>query len=446
MRLSTVRRPLIAAIGASFIAGLAVVGGTVLDNKDNALPVIAELDIAGDQFSSPCPSFRPRSDSQLEEENFKPVKTVLSVNKGDTLMDIMLRAGVNHGEAVQAIGALREVYNPRALRAGQSVTVTFSPPEDGIGSGSFDAISLEPAAGRQVTAKRAEDGYSAQEIKHQEYLQVVRANGQIRGSLFESARKSGIPTQVVVDMIRAFSYDVDFQRDIQAEDGFEIMFNQYVDSKGNLIRNGDIAYANLILSGKSLQIYRYEDMAGNVDFYNPKGESVRKAMLRTPVDGARISSSFGMRRHPVLGYSKLHKGVDFAVAIGTPVMAAGDGVIEKAGPFGTYGYYVRIRHDGKHQTAYAHLSRFAQGIRAGTRVRQGQIVAYSGNTGRSTGPHLHYEMLVNNATVNPLSVKFQSGAKLTGKELARFQDAIKKTGQIYAKVDGAETVALATKK
>ena len=246
----------------------------------------------------------------------------------------------------------------------------------------------------------------------------VHYEGAIHGSLFESAMAHGVPVAMLTEMIKAFSYDVDFQRDIQPDDRFELMFERGADKRFN---DAKLVYASMTLSGKEIKLYRYADQQGGVDYYTAAGESAKKALLKTPVDGAKISSGFGMRFHPILHYSTQHKGIDFAVMTGTPVMAAGSGTIDYAGTNGSYGVYVRIKHDGSHQTAYAHLSRLAKGIRPGTHVVQGQTIAYSGSTGRSTGPHLHYEVLVNESQVNPMSVKFQAGRKLGGKELDRFK-------------------------
>ncbi len=246
----------------------------------------------------------------------------------------------------------------------------------------------------------------------------VHYEGSIHGSLFESAMAHGVPVAMLTEMIKIFSYDVDFQRDIQPDDRFELMFERGTDKRYN---DAKLLYASMTLSGKEIKLYRYADQQGGVDYYTPAGESAKKALLKTPVDGAKISSGFGMRFHPILHYSTQHKGIDFAVMTGTPVMAAGSGTVDYAGANGSYGIYVRIKHDGSHETAYGHLSRLAKGIRPGTHISQGQVIAYSGSTGRSTGPHLHYEVLVNESQVNPMSVKFQAGRKLAGKELAKFQ-------------------------
>ncbi len=247
---------------------------------------------------------------------------------------------------------------------------------------------------------------------------LVHYEGAIRGSLFEAAMAQGVPVAMLTEMIKVFSYDVDFQRDIQPDDRFELMFERGADKRYN---DAKLLYASMTLSGKEIKLYRYADQQGGVDYYTQAGESAKKALLKTPVDGAKISSGFGMRFHPILHYTTQHKGIDFAVMSGTPVMAAGAGTIDYAGTNGSYGVYVRIKHDGTHETAYAHLSRLAKGIRPGTHVAQGQTIAYSGSTGRATGPHLHYEVLVNESQVNPMSVKFQAGRKLAGKDLAKFQ-------------------------
>jgi murein DD-endopeptidase MepM/ murein hydrolase activator NlpD len=238
-----------------------------------------------------------------------------------------------------------------------------------------------------------------------------------------------------MDLIRAYSWDVDFQRDIQRNDRFEVMFETKVDNDGNRVRTGDILMASLTLSGTELRLIRHELADGSVDYFNEKGESVRKALLRTPVDGARLSSRFGKRKHPILGYTRMHRGVDFAAARGTPIMAAGDGVVEYAKTNGSYGRYLRIRHNSTYKSAYAHLNSFAKGIGVGSRVKQGQIVAYVGTTGRSTGPHLHYEILRNNAQINPLSLKLPTGQKLEGDELKRFQASRASLEATFAAVD-----------
>ncbi|MEQ9447172.1 MAG: peptidoglycan DD-metalloendopeptidase family protein, partial [Rhodospirillaceae bacterium] len=225
------------------------------------------------------------------------------------------------------------------------------------------------------------------------------------------------------DMIRLFSYDVDFQRDIRSNDHFEIMFGQDVTNEGLVVTNGNIEYAAMTLRGETIKIYAFKHSEGETQYYNEEGKGIRKALMRTPINGARLSSSFGRRKHPVLGYTKMHRGVDFAAPRGTPIYAAGDGVIEKRQRWSSFGNYIRIRHGDGFATAYAHMNNFAKGYAVGSRVRQGAVIGYVGTTGRSTGPHLHYEVLRNGTQVNPMQVRFPASKTLDGEELKNFQRA-----------------------
>ncbi|TDP46835.1 peptidoglycan DD-metalloendopeptidase family protein [Zavarzinia compransoris] len=349
---------------------------------------------------------------------------VVSVEQGDTLMSILTEAGLDRTEAYEVVEILRPLFNPRDLRVGQELTIVLAPATaaDDENLPRLAELAFDTDVDRRVRVTRGTDGQlSAAEERTELTVALTRVIGTIDDSLFASAGRAGLPPAVTAELIRMFSYDVDFQRDIQPGDHFELLVERHQDPDGRTLKWGDILYAKMILSGDDLPIYRHIPGDDKIpDFFNPKGESVRKALLRTPIDGARISSGFGMRRHPVLGYSKMHKGIDFAAPTGTPILAAGDGTVDKIGRAGSYGNYIRIRHDGRYSTAYAHLSRFAKGLKPGSRVRQGQTIGYVGTTGRSTGPHLHYEILAAGAQVNPQGVKFQSGRKLAGKELASF--------------------------
>ncbi|MDE0781369.1 MAG: M23 family metallopeptidase, partial [Alphaproteobacteria bacterium] len=239
-------------------------------------------------------------------------------------------------------------------------------------------------------------------------------------SLFVNARNAGVPISVLVELVRIFSFDVDFQRDIWRDDKFEVMFERQRNKDGDVVNNGKILYAKLALRGTELPLYSFNNSEGNIDYFNEKGEGVRKALMKTPIDGARLSSRFGKRKHPILGYTRKHSGVDFAAPKGTPIYAAGDGSIVTAGTKGGYGKYIKIRHNSTYSTAYAHLNAYGPGIRRGKRVRQGQVIGYVGTTGRSTGPHLHYEVHRGGRQINPLTLKLPSGEKLKGSRLASF--------------------------
>ena len=351
-----------------------------------------------------------------------PVTATLVVESGDTMAGLFTDAGIGYGAALEAIESLADVWDPRNLRPGQQVALTFVPADNGDDQASLVAFALDLAYDRRVTVSRLDDGTFSvldQVIAYETALH--RAAGTIDNSLYADGNGAGIPDSVLVAMTRAFSYDVDFQRDLQPGDAFEAVFEESVDNSGATVAVGGLIYASMTLSGETLQIYRFEREDGSVDYFTPEGSSIRKALLRTPVDAGRISSGFGMRRHPILGYTRMHRGTDFAAPTGTPVYAAGDGTIAVAGWNRGYGNYVRIRHNGSTQTAYGHLSRFANGIAPGVRVEQGQVVAYVGSTGLATGPHLHYEVLINGSQVNPLSVELPPGEPLTGTDLSRFQ-------------------------
>jgi len=355
-------------------------------------------------------------------------------DQGDTLMDKLVGMGVPQGEAHDAVTALGEVFNPRHIRPGQDMDVMMH-------DGSLYGMILHTAPGERIDLALADDGYAARLVELPLIATMQAARGVIETSLYQAAIDAGVPPAVLADMIRAYSFDVDFQREIQPGDSFALLYEEFDDEDGNAVRYGAPTYALLRVSGATLPIYRYTPASGFADYFNDKGESVRKALLRTPVDGAQITSGFGMRDHPLLGYSRMHKGVDFGAPAGTPIMAAGDGVIDFIGRNNGYGNYIRIRHNDTYSTAYAHMQSFASGLGQGSRVRQGQVIGYVGSTGMSTGPHLHYEVMVHNEQINPLDVKLPSGEKLAGTELANFLEVRDSLDQQYAELVTEQYVA-----
>ena len=344
------------------------------------------------------------------------------IKSGDTLGRILKRAGVSAQTADKAIRALKGVYKPRNLRVGQTINVLFESLESTPGiADRFSGFEIPIDYAKSIhVAPAPEGGFKAFEIEHEFATETVLAQGTIDWSLFAAGNKAGVATSVMSELVRAFSWDVDFQRDIRKNDQFEVMYERKVDAGGKVVYNGRIVYASLTLSGDLNPIYLHQLKNGNWDFFDDKGQSAKKALMRTPIDGARLSSSFGRRKHPVLGYTKMHKGTDFAAPRGTPIYAAGDGIIVKSGRNGSFGNYIKIRHNSEYSTAYAHMKSIKRGRSKGSRVRQGQIIGYVGTTGRSTGPHLHYEILRNGRQTNPMRVKMPSGIKLKGKELKRF--------------------------
>jgi len=351
-----------------------------------------------------------------------PVEAEARVASGDTLSAVLERAGVAKEEAARAIQALRDVFDPRTLRDGDTVSLSLAPGLAEAAPGRLLGIQLVKSFDRIAGVGRTLDGgFASYETRKALDLERARGAGAIASSLFVDGVNAGVPVKSMAGFIRLFSFDIDFQRDIQAGDRFDILYDRYVDQDGAVVHPGEILYAALETGGRRITLYRHEYADGQVQYFNEKGRSNRKALLRTPVDGARISSGFGRRRHPILGYSKMHAGIDFAAPTGTPIKAAGDGVVRRAGWLGTYGRYIRIKHSGSYDTAYAHLRRIAKGIQPGANVRQGQVIGYVGSSGRSTGPHLHYEILKDGKQVNPARVRFQSAKALTGTELTRFR-------------------------
>ena len=369
------------------------------------------------------------------------IKRNVQIARGDTLMEVMVKSGSDRATAHAAITALAKSYNPRRLRPGQELTLTFDPrdgirEDDGKGKKPRPALiqmSFAPSVEQEIQVSLNDSGrFISETIDKPLESRLHRAEGTIDDSLYLAAKRAGVPVPMVVELIRIYSFDVDFQRDIQPGDRFEVLFEALYDEQGEFAKFGDIQYAMLHVRKTDLPLYRFAMKGGEVDYFNDKGHSVRKALMKTPIDGARLTSRFGKRRHPILGYRKMHRGIDFGAPRGTPIMAAGNGVVEVAGWNGAYGRYLRIRHNGRYKTAYAHISKFRRGIKRGKRVKQGQIVAYVGSTGRSTGPHLHYEILVDNKRINPLRLKLPTGKKLKGQELARFLEVRGATIKKYA--------------
>jgi murein DD-endopeptidase MepM/ murein hydrolase activator NlpD len=356
-----------------------------------------------------------------------PVEQTLRVGKGDTMTVLLRRAGLSSALAHEAANQLRPVYDPRKLRPGQEIALIFRPATADTDSGAdnrgenFLGLRLRTDPETEVGIKRDDTGvFVTFEKKRELKREPVRAAKNIDSSLFVAAKKAGVPSSLILDLIHTYSYDVDFQRDIRPDDAFEALYERFTDENGEVTHYGNVLYASLTLRGTPHRIYRYTARDGETDYYDENGASVRKSLMKTPVDGARLSSRYGRRRHPVLGYTRLHRGIDFAAPSGTPIMAAGKGVVTMAGRNGGYGNYIRIRHNSQLSTAYAHLKSFARNVRKGKRVRQGQVIGYIGTTGVSTGPHLHYEILKDGRQVNPLRLKLPSGRKLAGEELERF--------------------------
>ena len=427
-----------------------------------------------DYFSTPMPAFHPGMKGNEDFANPNPgVETrTITLYPGDTLAGAIEDVGVPPADANAVVVALGKDFNPRALKAGMSLDLTYTlaptidargvapepntmivmvnkkpvevPVEEDSEAGAKPArsqaiqrllaVHFSPSIQQEITVTRAPTGvFTATTTQKTLEVHRHRAGATIDSSLYLAGMQAGIPADIVVEMIRIFSYKVDFQRDLQPGDAFEVYYDYYYTPQGQPAKIGNIYYARLTLGGKDVLLYRYQtDTYQPADYFDAKGQSAKGLLMKTPVDGARISSGFGARFHPILGYTRMHKGVDFAVPIGTPVMAAGGGSIQFMGRASGYGNFVIINHGNNYATAYGHLSRFAPGMRAGAQVRQGQVFSFSGMSGLATGPHLHYEIRLNAAQVNPLKVKMADGRMLSGKELREFLDQRLKTNAVIA--------------
>ncbi len=380
-------------------------------------------------------------DDLIDAPTELPLDREIEIKPGDALGVVMAEQGVGNTEASEIIKVMKPHFDPRNIRAGQKIAMSFDEAENDTQA--FREMKMQMSPIKTLVVARSGDGFKA-DIDEKEVKKVIRAKKtQVDVSLSGSAVKSGIPQAIVAEAIRIFSWNVDFQRDIRPNNKLEVMYESFETDSGYVAKNGNILYAKLTLNDREIPLYRFKMADGRIDYFQPDGRSVKRTLMKTPIKGARMSSGFGMRRHPVLGYNKMHRGVDFAARTGTPIFAAGDGVIEKAGWFSSYGKYVRIRHNSKLKTAYAHMSKIKPAVKIGSRVKQGQVIGYVGTTGRSTGPHLHYEVLSGGRQVNPRSVNLPTGEELAGSEKQKFKAVMNEMRGTFATALAGTRVAKA---
>lgn len=371
---------------------------------------------------------------------------------GDRMIDALIRGGASQNDAYRAVEALRDFVDPRRLQVGQEFDLQFRA-DDGLEANRYlTRVELRTGFDEKVAASLGGDGKFTTEKSNIPTEKVLMYGaGEIDDSLFLAAEAEAIPPMIIVELIRIFSFEVDFQREIWPGDSFRVLFERSMISATGEVDNGTILYAELVLRGETKGYYRFQPEGRNfADYYDGSGRSARRALMKTPIDGARLSSRFGMRRHPILGYNLAHTGVDFGAPTGTPIFAAGDGMIEHAARDSVNGNLVRIRHNGTYGTAYAHMSRYGRGIRKGVRVRQGQIIGYVGATGRAQGSHLHYVVYRDGVKINPLTLKLPTGETLKDATLEAFNagkaghDELLGTFEAYfARLDALVTEAAA---
>ena len=347
------------------------------------------------------------------------------LKKNETLSKMLYRLDFNNNDIIKIISSIQNLRNSSqflsALPIGMKINYAYPSKLTG------GALKLSFSKTNDIFVWQDNfNTYHSQIFLRPTKLEETFIKGTINSSLYKSAVKLGMPENTLFEMVRLLGFSVDFQREIRKGDSFEVMFTKQIDLIENrVIDTKPINFVSIILSGHELNFFEYKDKYGYSGYYDKNGKSSKRTIMKTPINGARLSSKYGSRRHPVLGYTKMHRGIDFAAPRGTPVFAAGDGIVEKAGWNGSYGRYIRIRHTGTYKTAYAHLSGINKKIKTGKRVSQGKIIGYVGSSGRSTGAHLHYEVLLNNQQINPMRVKLPSGKNIPKKDLNRYKSYVK---------------------
>ena len=347
-------------------------------------------------------------------------EAVYTLQKGETLARLLKRAGMSPTDQYPLLQEMGRKINPRRLQIGMKFTIGKSA-EGAVTAMQFE---LKDAMSYYLMKSDVFGWFGLQAIRPVDTI-LVEASATINGSLYDTMQAENVPISALEEFVRVMGFTVDFQRQLRKGDNFGLIYERTIDRlTGKEITAGKLHYAGMTLSGEPLHFFRHDHRDGQIGWYDETGASAVRTLMRTPVSGARVSSSYGMRKHPTLGYNAMHRGVDFAVPTGTPILAAGTGRVEAAGWNGSYGRYIRIRHSGTYKTAYAHMSRIASGIRPGANVRQGQVIGFVGSTGRSTGPHLHYEIIVNNRKVNPMTIKLPTGKGLDGIELDLYKERL----------------------
>ena len=402
-------------------------------------------------------------DSMEEAENIttitkqvppEPTDETFKLAKGESLIEALTDRGVSEEAAKSLVASIEPVFPTAMMKPGTKIELTLDRQFDFYGREVIFPVELsfDPGPNETITVESDEDGRFVAAIEgakagaKSQYAEVnhFRTRAKVGSSLYGTAKDNRVPDYIIAELTRIFAYDVDFQRQVKANDTFDVFYGNPL--TGSSSKRKVLHYAQLTLDGKTKTLYRYTTADGQTDYYDDKGRSAQKSLLKTPVSGARLTSGFGMRRHPLLGYSKMHAGVDFGVPHGTPIRAAGSGVVQIAGRHGAYGIAVEIRHNNKYETLYAHMSKLAAGIRRGAKVNQGQIIGYVGSTGRSTGPHLHYEVHVDGRAVNPTRIKAAGGKQLAGKELVKFNQMKQRVTAMMQQAPSALQVAQARQK
>ena len=356
----------------------------------------------------------------LKKINSPFINLDYEIKKGDSIQKILKKLKVKNTEIQTVINQYKKYSNPNQLLTGNRIEIIV---EKNLSKNDNSVIKFSVPISRSTTIQIAKDDLGeirSEKIITKLYKKKIIAENIIKNNLYKSAVEANINPNTIIEFARIFGFEIDFQRDIRKNDYFRILFYQYVDENGEFVKNGSILYAHMSVNNREITLYKFGDDK-SYNYFDINGKSVEKALMKTPINGARLSSSFGMRKHPILGFNKMHRGTDFAAPSGTPIMASGTGTITLAKWCGGGGNCIKIKHNSTYETIYAHMKSFAKGMRSGKKVKQGQIIGYVGSTGQSTGPHLHYEVIINGKRVNSQKLKLPSGKTLKGNERQLFE-------------------------
>jgi murein DD-endopeptidase MepM/ murein hydrolase activator NlpD len=338
------------------------------------------------------------------------------LEEGDTLISTLKKTNLNNKEIDQLIIAAEDSMETNQLRIGTRIEIISELIKE---KRIVKEVVIYLDSEEKISVLKIDDKFTVRKDVKTLYSELVFHEVDIDKSIYSSLKNINVPDNIIMSFVQLFSFDIDFQRDIRNKNQIKILFEQFKDKEDKLIKTGSILFAEIVLTKDAYELYKFEDN-NEIEYFNSDGKSATKALMKTPINGARLSSAYGMRKHPILGYNKKHMGVDFAAPAGTPIMAAGTGHIEYVGTNGGAGKYIRIKHLNGYKTSYSHLSSYASGMQKNVRVKQGQTIGYVGSTGLSTGPHLHYEVIFNGEKINPMKMKLPSGKKLKGTSLNNF--------------------------
>ena len=375
------------------------------DNENNLVEITKTR-----EFSNLTNYFISKINSPYEEVNY-------IIKKNDTIEKILKNYKIK-SEDIKNISTKLKAIKLSNIYAGRKLSLIYKKQEDKLNT----VVNLiYPVTNTSsVEVRRSQNAFIIKENILQLYKKEVVVRNVIKNNLYSSAIDAGVEPNIIVEFARIYGFEVDFQRDIRKGDWFEIFYEKFEDDNKKVRDTGKIIYASMFVNGEEINLYNFK-FKNEEEYYDIKGKSITKSLMKTPINGARLSSAYGMRKHPILGYNKMHRGTDFAAPSGTPIMASGSGTITRARWCGGGGNCVKIKHNSTYETIYAHMKAFAKGVREGRKVKQGQIIGYVGSTGMSTGPHLHYEVIVNGKKVNSQRLKLPSGKTLKGEARENFE-------------------------